>query len=120
MSDETVVGEADLVAVLVDPSWLRGVTLEGGSIAGEEYQDHHTVRALKTQGSRRCWRTSLHNFGGQRSHVKLSGIQTIVEAQLNGTMGITLQHRSGHRPPLVATELGHAEAEIFLVPAHLA
>jgi hypothetical protein len=30
MSDEAVVDEADPVDVLADPSWLRGVTLEGG------------------------------------------------------------------------------------------
>jgi hypothetical protein len=30
MYDEAVVDEAYLVVVSVDPSWLRGVTLEGG------------------------------------------------------------------------------------------
>src|SRR6185295_1055628 len=69
MAGGGVVGEADPEAVLDDPSWLRGVTLEGGSDTGEEYQRHHTVETPKTQAdaglptsgiflARRLYRTS--------------------------------------------------------------
>src|SRR5437868_10115066 len=47
MAGGVVVGEADPEAVLGDPSWLRGVILEGGSTIGEEYQVTIPWRLLK-------------------------------------------------------------------------
>jgi hypothetical protein len=49
MAGGVVVGEEDPEALWGDLSWLRGVTLEGGSATGEEYQCHHTVEVAKTQ-----------------------------------------------------------------------
>src|SRR3954465_4015668 len=45
--DGVVVDEADPEAVLGDPSWLRGVILEGGSTIGEKYQVTIPWRLLK-------------------------------------------------------------------------
>src|SRR6185503_11006443 len=45
--------EAGPEAVSGDPSWVRGITLEGGSASGEEYQNHHTVEVAKTQADAR-------------------------------------------------------------------